>query len=138
MRGFRLIDHTGDTGVLVYGASLQELFENAAQAFFYVLTDRRRIRGRDPREFLLGGNGREELLVGWLNEFLYLFDTQGLLFRRFQVQEVDEQHLKATAWGEPYEEGRHPIKTPVKAVTFHQLRVRKEQGVWKAQLIFDL
>jgi SHS2 domain-containing protein len=123
---------------MVYGGSLPELFEHAAQAFFHVLTDRKRVRGREARAFHLEANGLEELLVDWLNEFLYLFDTRSLLFRRFQVQEVDEHHLKATAWGEALDEGRHPIKTLIKAVTFHQLQVRQEEGVWKAQLIFDL
>jgi SHS2 domain-containing protein len=46
--------------------------------------------------------------------------------------------LEATVWGEKYEEGRHPIKTLIKAVTFHQLQIEEENGNWKAQLIFDL
>jgi SHS2 domain-containing protein len=40
--------------------------------------------------------------------------------------------------GEPFQEGVHVIKTEVKAVTYHRIEVRKENGGWRAQIIFDL
>jgi len=46
--------------------------------------------------------------------------------------------LKAVVKGEPFQEGIHVIKTEVKAVTYHQIYVKKENGDWKAQIIFDL
>jgi SHS2 domain-containing protein len=51
---------------------------------------------------------------------------------------LNEQALEATARGEPYDENRHPIKTTVKSATYHQLRIRREKGIWKAQIILDL
>jgi SHS2 domain-containing protein len=138
MRRFRFIDHTGDLGVVVRGNDLPQLFEHAAAAFFHVLTESRRIRPREAREILLEAPGLEELLVEWLGEFLYLFETEGLLFMTFEVHELDPHRIRAVARGETYEEGRHPIKTLIKAVTFHQLRIRQERGVWKAQIILDL
>jgi SHS2 domain-containing protein len=86
----------------------------------------------------LKSKGTEALLVSWLNEFLYLFDTGGLLFRHFEILSLDDRHLKATARGEAYEEGRHPINTLIKAVTYHQLEILKEKGAWKTRIIFDL
>jgi SHS2 domain-containing protein len=51
---------------------------------------------------------------------------------------VGEDGLKARVKGEPFQEGVHVIKTEVKAVTYHQIRVNQEEGGWKAQIIFDL
>ncbi len=138
MRRFRFIDHTGDAGVVIKGGSLEELFQNAAAAFTSVITDRRRIRKKRKRELTLEAARLEELLVAWLDEFLYLFDTEGWLFRDCRVHRIEDGFLKAIAWGEPYEEGRHVIKTLVKAVTYHQLDVGQDQGMWRAQIIFDL
>jgi SHS2 domain-containing protein len=137
-KGFRFIDHTADVGVIVRGEDLPQLFEQAAMAFFALLTDRRRIRIVGSREIGLEATSVEELLVNWLGEFLYLFDTQGWLFRRFGIRELGHGHLRARVWGELYNEERHPVRTLIKAVTFHQLRVRQEMGIWKAQIIFDL
>lgn len=138
MRRFRYIDHTADAGIQVYGRDRAELFRHAAEGFFHILTDPNKIVETESREISLEAGDLEELLVRWLSEFLFLFDTEGLLFRRFDLGLLNDHHLQAEARGEPYDEGRHPIKTPIKAVTYHRLRVRREGGVWKAEVIFDL
>ena len=77
-------------------------------------------------------------MVDWLSELLYLHDVENLLFKGFKVESVGEGGLKAKVKGEPFQEGVHVIKTGVKAVTYHQIQVRKEDGNWRAQIIFDL
>jgi SHS2 domain-containing protein len=135
---FRFIDHTADVGVVVYGKSLTELFQNAAQSFFSVLIELKNIHEKESRSFSLDAPELEELLVSWLNEFLYLFETQGLLFSRFEIKKLSSERLEATAWGEKYAAEKHSIKRIIKAVTFHQLSIQKQRGRWKTQIIFDL
>jgi SHS2 domain-containing protein len=135
---FELVDHTGDLGVRVFGESLPRLFDQAAQALTFILTDPETIRINETRRVLLEAKTDEELLITWLNELVYLFDTEGLLFKTYDVRSVHGHHLEALAHGEIYVEDRHPIKTPVKAATYHQLKIEHHQGVWTTQVIFDL
>ena len=135
---FEFVDHTGDLGVRVSGESLPRLFEQAAEALTFILTDPETIRIKKTRKLLLEAKTDEELLITWLNEFVYLFDTEGLLFKAFEVLSIHDHHLEALAQGEIYIEGRHPIKTAVKAATYHQLKISHRQGVWTTQVIFDL
>ena len=135
---FEFVDHTGDLGVRVFGDTLPRLFEQAAQALTFILTDPETIQTKETRQLLLGANTDEELLITWLNELVYLFDTKGLLFKTYDVLSVHDHHLEALAQGETYVEGRHPIKTTVKAASYHQLKIENLQGVWTAQVIFDL
>jgi len=137
-RRFRVFDHTGDVGVMVYGDTLPELFAHAAEALFHIMTTPRSVRERDARRVSLEAGGLEGLLVAWLNEFLYLFETESLLFRRFDVVRLDETSLDAVACGEPYDPQRHRIHTTIKAVTHHQLRIRRERGIWKTRVVFDI
>lgn len=139
MRQFQLLDHTGDLGLVVRGRTLPELFENAGKALFHVITDRRRVRGRLVHGFRLEASDLEGLLVTWMGELLFLFDARGILFRSFQVQAVGGNSMSAQAWGEPYEDGRHTIKTGVKAVTYHQVRISKvQEGLWRAVVVLDI
>lgn len=138
LKRFRLLDHAGDVGIEAYGRSLSELFQNAAQAFFRIITDPSKVRRRLARRLVLRRESTEHLLVAWLSEFIYLFETQGLLFNRFSIHRVDGQSLEALAEGEIYEEARHPIQTLVKAVTFHGLHVQEVDGLWQARIILDL
>jgi SHS2 domain-containing protein len=138
MKRFEVLDHTADIGIIVYGEDLKGLFENAGEAFFHLITDMKRVRRRVRRQIEIGKEDLERLMVDWLSELLYLHDVENLLFKEFKVESVGENGLKAIVKGEPFQEGVHVIKTEVKAVTYHQIEVRKENGKWRAQIIFDL
>jgi SHS2 domain-containing protein len=138
MKRFEVLDHTADIGIIVYGEDLKALFENAGEAFFHLITDMKRVRRRIRRRIEIGKESLERLMVDWLSELLYLHDVENLLFKEFKVESVGENGLKAIVKGEPFQQGVHVIKTEVKAVTYHQIKVRKENGNWRAQIIFDL
>lgn len=138
MKRFKILDHTADIGLIVYGENLNVLFENAGEAFFHLITDLRKVRRRIEKRIEIGRKGLDRLMVDWLSELLYLHDVENLLFKGFKVESIGEDGLKAVVTGEPFQEGIHVIKTEVKAVTYHQIEVRKENERWKAQIIFDL
>jgi SHS2 domain-containing protein len=138
MKRFEILDHTADIGVMVYGEDLKALFENAGRAFFHVITDLRKVKGRTERWIEIDGKELSRLMVEWLTELLYLHEVEHLLFKGFEVECVGESGLRAKVKGEPFQEGVHIIKTEVKAVTYHQIFVNKVNGGWKAQVIFDL
>ena len=136
---FDILDHTADIGLIVYGQDLKTLFENAGEAFFHLITDLKRVRQREERRIELKGENLERLMVDWLNELLYLHEVENFLFKKFEVEVVGEQEgLKARMKGESFQEGVHLIKTEVKAVTYHQVQVKREDGNWRAQVIVDL
>jgi SHS2 domain-containing protein len=138
MKRYEVLDHTADIGIVVHGEDLKALFENAGEAFFHLLTDLRKVKRRVERRIDIRGENLDRLMVDWLSELLYLHDVENLLFRGFKVESVGEDGLRAIAKGEPFQEGVHVIKTEVKAVTYHQIAVRQENGRWRAQVILDL
>jgi len=135
---FEILDHTADIGLIVYGENLRVLFENAGKAFFHIITDLRKVRRRVEKRIDIEGESLERLMVDWLSELLYLHDVESLLFKGFKVGSVGEDGLKAVVKGEPFQEGVHVIKTEVKAVTYHRIEVRQNNGHWRAQIILDL
>ncbi|RLB06731.1 MAG: hypothetical protein DRG50_04810 [Deltaproteobacteria bacterium] len=137
-RGYEFLEHTGDLGIRVWADRLEGLFCEAAWALFDIITDLEKVEVHLEWEADVEGSGREELMVAWLNELLYLHEVEGLLFRDFAVTEIDEERLRGVAKGEKYQEGRHIIKTCIKAVTYHQLEIKEEDGLWQAQMIFDV
>jgi SHS2 domain-containing protein len=136
--GYELLDHTGDIGIKVWAGDLKGLFQEAARALFDIITDRKKVVVRLKRKVAVRGSGREELMVAWLNELLYLHEVENLLFCDFALSEIDQGSVKGVAMGEKIEEGRHLIKTGVKAVTYHLLEVKEKDGRWQAQIIIDI
>ena len=138
MKRYRLFDHTADLGIVAYGRDEKELFANIAYALFDNITDLGVVREDEAVKIEVGGMGWEELLLNWLRELLYIQQVKDYLFKRFVLRELEEDHLIGDANGEKFDPQRHRLKMEVKAVTYHQLRVRTEGKKFITRIIFDV
>ncbi len=138
MKAFEVLDYTADVRLKAYGTTLKEVFENAATGMFSLITDLNNIKPVLYDEVFVEAEDRESLLVEWLNELLYRFEVKYRVYKRFEILEWDEEHrLRARAYGEPLDLGRHEIKTQIKACGCQMLKV-EHNDVWSAQVIFDV
>jgi SHS2 domain-containing protein len=132
---FEIIDHTADVGIVAYGDDVNRAFANAGKALFSLITDLDNVEEVTYREIELTAPDQESLLVDWLNELIYLFDTEQFLFKRFDLMQLDETHLKARIYGQKV--SGHKLKIGVKAATYHMLKIEGSNGV-KVQVLFDI
>lgn len=135
---YQEIDHTGDLGMRVFGADLRELFAHAAWGLFDLMTDARRIEPRIRRDVSVEAADLEDLMVRWLGELLYAYDTDRFLTVTAAFHNLEPTRLRATLHGEPFDAARHPIDTEIKAVTYHQIAVERLDAGWQARVIFDI
>jgi len=139
MSSFEIIEHTADIGIRAFGSTEAETFENAATGMFSLIASQENdVRSVQVFPVEVTAEDRETLLVEWLNELLYIFESNRVLLSRFQVQELGETHLVAKSWGEPFDETRHEFKDDIKAATYHMLKVEKTAEGWEADVIFDV
>ncbi len=138
MKKYETVDHTADLGVRVYGRTFEEVFANAAFAFFDLITDLTRVREEVSIPIHLTASDPEELLVRWLSELLYLNESRQVLFKGFSFAHLDEHSLTAVARGEFFDPQRHVRNLEMKAVTYHQIYIGKKKNTWEARVIFDV
>ncbi len=136
MKKFELIEHTADIGLKAYGKNLAEAFANAAYGMFSIIVDLDEVREKEKRHIEINEEDKEGLLFEWLNSLLYYFDVEGLLFKKFEILDFGEGHLKADCKGEKYDPKRHHLKTGIKSATYHMLEVDKTKN--QVQVIFDV
>jgi SHS2 domain-containing protein len=134
---FEILEHTADVGVESTGDTCEEAFEAAARGVATLLGAWVSGEGKD-RDVLIEAADREALLVGWLDEILFLHDSQNVVFGGFQVHEIGDGELRATIRAAPT--GSREVEgTAIKAATFHRLRVaRQEDGTWHARVYLDV
>ncbi len=137
-RPFEIIEHTADVGIMAYGRDLAELFANAALALFSLITDARSIEQKAQRKAEVSGKDTENLLVEWLNDLIYIFDVERMVFSRFDVSELTGTRLQAVCHGENLDPSKHRLKMGVKAATYHMLALDKERGIYRARVILDV
>lgn len=133
-----VFEHTADLGLRIRAANLETLFAEAAAALFSVIVmDLNSVRPERQVEVRLAADSPDMLLVDWLRELLFHFDSEHLLLSRFAV-ELNANGLHGTAWGEPLDRGRHELEHEVKAITYHGLRLEQTADGWLAEVIVDI
>ena len=137
-KNYKLIDHTADLGIEVYGSNLGNLFENAGYAMFDVITDINRLNALSETSVNISGEDWPDLMVNWLRELLYLWTGRGLLVKTINIISISEYTLSANVKYEPYVSDRHLLKSELKAVTYHQVKVEEKNSEWEARIIFDV
>lgn len=137
-KAFEILDHTADVGIIAYGASVEELFSNAARALFSLITELEDVDESLCLDVEVSGDDTEGLLVEWLNELIYLVDARHVLLKRFAIENLSERGVKAGCYGEEFNPAKHKMKRGVKAATYHMLELAKSADGYRAQVIFDL
>ncbi len=136
MKKFKYIQHTADIGKVAFGRDLKEVYANAAFGLFSIITDLRKVRKVESRAIELQESDREALLFAWLNQLIYLFEVDRILIKQCDIQELNEQSLRAVCRGEKIDPRRHVLKLGVKAATYHMMKVDPVSN--QATVIFDV
>jgi len=138
MPRYEIIPHTADIGIKAYGTNLSEVFKNTAYAMFDIIADLDGLTKSVEQPIEAEAANREELLVAWLGELLYNFYTKQIIFFDFKIEELSDTRLKAQAFGRHIGENRNRLKTEIKAVTYHELKIQEKEGKFTATVIFDV
>lgn len=131
-------EHEADVGLLVRGRDGPELFAEAGRAFFELVCDVSAVEERQSWALAGEADGVESLLVGWLNDLVYLFEGEGAVCRRFDFSSWSETAYRGGAFGEPVDPARHSPRDLVKAATYHRLAVRQGPEGLEATVILDV
>ena len=139
---FRFLEHTADAYVEAYGNNLEEAFENSAAAMTDVMTELEKVEAKNEKTFVVEEQDEPALLYSWLEELLLEFELKGKLYSRFEVSRIEETskgvRLYARAWGENYDSEKHASKVGIKAATYHQMEIIKEQNSVTLRFILDI
>ncbi len=135
---YEVFEHTADIGLYAYGRTLPELFIHAAQGMESLMVSPEQVHVQVSREVEVEGHDIVSLLIAWLNELVFLFDTEYLIFCQFEIERLSEMHLRGRASGEAYDEHRHELSSAIKAVTWHEATVEQTVDGYKARIIFDI
>ena len=137
MEPFEIIDHTADVGLVARGATLEELFANAARGMLAIIGDVDKVEARQTRQVHAEAADPAGLLAAFLSELLYLLDVEQFVTRDVEVESVAETAVRATLHGEPIAP-HHDLHTEIKAVTHHELTVEHTEHGWRATVLFDI
>jgi SHS2 domain-containing protein len=132
---FEEVEHTADRALRIHGRDLEELFANAAAGLNSLMLAP---ASDDPdtvaKRIELDAADAEDLLVSWLSELAFWAETESLIFSRYHFTELSPVRLRAVVTGGPV----NALQKHVKAVTFHDLAIRREREGLVVTVVFDV
>ncbi len=139
---FEFLEHTADVYIRAHGKTMEEAYENAALAMFEVMTDTDKTVQMQEETLEVEAEDQYALLYNWLEALLVKFETENMLFSKFQItnwEETDENFkFKAKIWGEKFDPQKHPQRVGVKAVTYHRMVIIRERDRVVLEFILDI
>lgn len=132
-RGFQEVSHTADWAMKVWAEDLPSLFVEAARGMNALSGIRLAPGPRVTRAFQHEGADQESLLVAFLSELIYLEEQENVGFDAFDV-ELGKEELRAEMEGTTI----LSVEKPIKAVTFHNLRILRTPHGCEAEIVFDV
>lgn len=135
--GFKILEHTSDLGLEAHGKTLKEAFTEIAKGLFVIIAGSNSVRQTRSFTVSVSAESAKELLVAWLNQLIFLYDSEKVLFGHFKILEFDHNHLRAKVSGEALEFGKHEIQTYVKAATYHNVSILENETA-TVRVYFDV
>jgi protein archease len=135
---FELLEHTSDIGVLARGATREDALIAASHGLVSILVEPSPFRPLEERYFKAPGVDEAAQIVNWLNEILFFFDTDGLVFVEFAVDSWTPDAIVGRAKGERFDVERHEFRTGVKAATYHQFKSHAVPPGWELRVFVDV
>ena len=134
LKNFEEIEHTADWAYRVRGKNLADLFVQAAYGLYSLVGMKLASEKTVTRTIELKAIDSESLLISWLNELLYLHESEGLGFGEIEIQHLDQNSLQAILKGASTQKWLKDIK----AVTYHNLAIEEKESGLEVTLVLDV
>ena len=130
-----LLDHTAEVMLRLRATTLADLLAEAGRALARLeLGGRLAPAAGEARAIAVQSPDREALLVDWLNELVYLAETERWVAVEFEMGTVTDTTARAWARGVVTDEA----PSRVKAATFHGLKVVAGPQGLEADVVLDV
>ena len=141
-RGYVFLEHTADVYIKAWGKTLEDAFSQGGIAFIDVITDPKYISPKIEKKITVTGEDIYFLLYNWLDELLYTFSVEQLVFSRIDVEKIEHldnyYKLSATCYGEVFDINKHPPEVEVKGVTFNLMKIEEKNNKVLLYFVLDI
>ena len=135
---YKFLDHTADVLFEVEGENLEELFTECANALNETIHGNVKIIEQVKKPIKIKAENLESLLYKFLEEFLFLLDSENLIFDRVENIIIDGKKftLNAVLIGDHAE--KYHFTNDVKAITFNNMEITKIGGKYNTKVLLDV
>jgi len=141
--GYEFLNPPADVSVHAWGKTFEEAIENCVYALMETMFEGNIIENKITREIIIEENTKGSLLVAFLSEFLYIFDTEDLIINHVKIDPIIKNssgklEIHAKCQGEVYNPSKHTPDIEVKAITYSYLEINEEKKRTDIKIVYDI
>ena len=137
---YKYLDHTADASFEAYGDTLANTYRHAALALVGLMVEQNTVETNITKEFVVKAKNEEALLFDFINEFVFLLDTDGFLLKDVTDLSITGTdggfELKCTCVGDHYK--KYDVKSVVKSATYNDMLVEKTAEGYRLRVVVDI
>ena len=137
---YKYFDHTADVMFEAYGKDLEETFVNSGLAMFNILTDITKVKRNVSFKISAEADKLEKLIFEFLDELIFLMDTEFVLISGFEKMEIIEDNnkfkLNCTALGDLA--SNYETHGDIKAPTYNEMNIKKTDSGYVFRVVVDI
>ena len=135
---YKIIRRSTELSIRLSGDSRTQILADAGFALLDLLVDLSSVEIRESITLEVEGVDNDDLLVNWMRELLYEYETSGYMLKEFDIQEAGEFAVRVEARGEKFDPDRHEEREAIGAVAERVSHLGKMGSLWTAQVSFEL
>lgn len=137
---YEFLEHTADAKIRAYGKTLEEAFSNVAEATIAVMTDVEKIKEQEERKIKISSQTMKSLLYDFLEELLFLLDTEGFIMKRVKKMNMIKMkkniELECEILGDYAR--NYEIHSTIKAITYSEMEIKQTKEGTMIQIVHDI
>jgi SHS2 domain-containing protein len=136
--GFKFLNHTADIKIQVNEKNLSLAFVSSALALKEVIAEDTDVKPIIKKQIVISGLDLKSLLYNFLEEFLFLLDSQGFLLSKIVDFKLEEKKKKisCTLLGDNAKGYR--VSNNVKAITYSEMKISSKKDKASMEFVLDV
>ena len=137
---YKFLEHTADAKFQAFGKTLEEAFQNAALATASLIYDWKTVEAKLRHRIEIRGRDLKQLLVNFLEELLYLLDSNLFLLNSIEgihIEKNGDQYLLKAQFLGDNQSGKYKTFGEVKAITYNEMKIETHDH-FMVQVVVDV
>jgi SHS2 domain-containing protein len=138
MEKYETFSTTADVGIRIQGSGYEEFLQSAVKGLNLLYFDDHNLSSSASSSvypFEFQGDSLENILVNLLSEIVFLLQNENKITIDLKIKEINETFLNADLLTIPAD--KEP-DLEIKSVTYHNLKINRENNVLSTEIILDI
>ena len=132
----KFLEHTADIKFQATAETLEQAFAESAMALKQSIAEDIKVKPAQEKTINIKGKDTENLLYNFLEEFIFLLDSENFLLSEIKQIKINNLELTATISGDSTE--NYKFTNSVKAITYNQMFIKQEKNKFTIQVVLDV